>query len=77
MNNIEVGCKVKINADMEYFVIDMVNLDGQKYVYLASEKENDTAIQKVVQVNGKDALSKVSDEELNKVVQILVSRNKK
>ena len=74
MNIIEVGCKLKIGKDDEYFVIDMVKLDGNKYVYLASGKENDTAIQKVVEVNGKECLQKVSDEELDKVVQILASR---
>ena len=68
---------IKLEDDKEYYIIDTVVNDNNKYLILANDETDDFTIRKVVNVDNKECTTKLdSKEEFTNILKVYHEKNK-
>ena len=73
--NFEKDDVVKLSNGAEYIVVDIVNYNYNKYLYLSSLKTDEIAVVRVDIKDGSVLLSKMSGDEYYNVLKLLTDKN--
>ncbi len=68
---------IKLEDGKEYYIIDTVVNDNNKYLILANDETDDFTIRKVVNVDNKECTTKLdSKEEFTNILKMYHEKNK-
>lgn len=69
---------IKLDNEKEYIIIDAIETDNDKYLYMANEEDElDMCLRKIIKKDGKDYLVELdSEEEFEEVVTMFFEKNK-
>lgn len=73
--NFEIDSIITIGNNEEYLIVDRLELNDKKYLYLSAMKKEYFTIARVDNINGQIGLSKLEETEYKSVLEQLLKRH--